>query len=136
MSCARLVSSLALVACCAWAEPVSFQKQIRPILAKNCSGCHQPAGRQSDLSVTTFVDLQKGGRKGPAFVAGKPDESVVIAYLTGKTTPQMPFGGKPLATEQIDLIRQWILEGAVNDSVSDAPESITPGKPTVYHAPP
>jgi mono/diheme cytochrome c family protein len=140
MTCTRLVFNLVplayCVACCAGAEPVSFQKQIRPILAKNCSGCHQPAGRQSDLSVTSFADFQKGGRKGPAFVPGKPDDSVVIAYLTGKTTPQMPFGGKPLPAEQIEVVRQWIKEGAVNDSVNDTTEMITPGKPTVYHAPP
>src|SRR5438132_375413 len=136
MTCTRLALPLVLMSYFAFAEPVSFQKQIRPILAKNCSGCHQPAGPQSDLSVTTFADFQKGGRKGPAFIPGKPDDSIVIAYLTGKTTPQMPFGGKPLPAEQIEIVRQWIKEGALNDSVNDAPETVASRKPTVYHAPP
>jgi len=116
-------------------EPVSFQKQIRPILARQCAACHQPASKQSELLVTTYDGLLKGGRKGAAFVAGKPDESVVIGYLTGKTSPQMPFGGKPLAAEQIDLFKRWILEGAKNDS---PPENLdlTTLKPAVYYAPP
>src|SRR3954463_13840418 len=121
-----------------WAEdPVSFQKQIRPIFAKQCAGCHQPASKQSDLSLTSYDEFQKGGRKGAAFIPGKPDDSVVVGYLTGKTSPPMPFGGKPLAAEQIDLVKRWILEGAKNDSPA-ATESIDVSnlKPAVYYAPP
>ena len=36
-------------------EPVSFEKQIRPILARQCSGCHQPSSRQSDLLLYRFL---------------------------------------------------------------------------------
>ena len=116
-------------------DPVSFQKQIRPILARQCAACHQPASKQSELMVTTYDGFLKGGRKGAAFVAGKPDESVVVAYLTGKTSPQMPFGGKPLEVEQIDLFKRWILEGAKNDSPVESLE-LTKLKPAVYYAPP
>jgi WD40 repeat protein len=117
------------------AQPVSFDKQVRPILARNCAGCHQPASRQSGLSLASFADFQKGGNKGAAFTAGDPDKSEVIAYLTGATKPQMPFGGKPLPDDQIDLIRRWIREGAKNDSTSDAPAAVPTG-PITYHAPP
>src|SRR5262249_48905419 len=81
-------------------EPVSFDRQIKPILTKQCLGCHFPAGRQAGLSLSSFADFQKGGNKGPAFVAGKPEESIVIAYLNGERKPQMPFGGKPLPSDQ------------------------------------
>lgn len=117
-------------------EPVSFQKQIRPILARQCQGCHQPASRQSDLSLTNFEGLKTGGRKGPSFVSGSPEKSVVISYLTGEMKPQMPFGGKPLPDDQIELFQRWIREGAKDDSPPDSPETIVPGKPTEYHAAP
>ncbi len=116
-------------------DPVSFQKQIRPILTRQCTGCHQPASKQSDLLLTSYEGLQKGGRKGAAFIAGKPDDSIVIGYLTGKISPPMPFGGKPLSSDQIDLFKRWILEGAKNDSPSDNVET-TSLKPVVYYAPP
>jgi WD40 repeat protein len=115
--------------------PVSFQKQIRPILARNCQGCHQPASRQSGLSLVTFQDMQTGGRKGAAFMAGNPEKSVIISYLTGETKPQMPFGGTPLPADQIELISRWIREGAVNDSTAEPAEAV-PAGPVVYHAPP
>jgi WD40 repeat protein len=117
------------------AQSISFDKQVRPILARNCAGCHQPAGKQSGLSLVSYADFQKGGNKGPGFVPGDPDKSVVLSYLTGDTKPQMPFGGKPLPAEQIDLIRNWIREGAKNDSTADAP-AVAPAGPAVYHAPP
>src|SRR5215472_7581469 len=103
------------------AQSVSFDKQIRPVLTRNCAGCHQPVSKQAGLSLATYEDFVKGGNKGAAFTPGDPDKSIVIAYLTGEAKPQMPFGGKPLPDEQIDLIRRWIREGAKNDSNSDAP---------------
>jgi hypothetical protein len=35
-------------------EPVSFQKQIQPILSRQCVACHQPQSRQADLLLTTY----------------------------------------------------------------------------------
>src|SRR5215472_1628182 len=62
-----LLSAAALTAT---AQPVSFAKQVKPILARNCEGCHHAASRQSGLSLATFADFAKGGNKGPAFVKG------------------------------------------------------------------
>jgi WD40 repeat protein len=117
-------------------EPVSFSRQIRPILARQCQGCHHPAGRQSDLDLTTFENLQAGGRKGAAFIAGDPDKSVLMAYLTGAIQPRMPFGGKPLPEEQIELIRRWIREGARDDSPAGTVALPAVAGPTLYRVPP
>ena len=134
-----LALGLALSMTSAAQPPVSFAKQIRPVLVRNCQGCHQGPSRQSGLSVARFADLAKGGNKGPVFVAGNPDKSLIISYLTGAAKPQMPFGGKPLPDEEIALFRRWIAEGANNDSPAEAPESTLPAAPAgpiVYHAPP
>src|SRR3981081_2545349 len=117
-------------------DPVSFQKQILPILTRQCTGCHQPASKQSDLLLTTYEGFQKGGRKGTAFMPGKPDESVVVGYLTGKISPSMPFGGKQLATEQIDLFKRWILEGSKNDAPPADNIETTKLRPAIYYARP
>src|SRR5438132_8989728 len=118
-------------------DPVSFHKQIRPILARQCIGCHQGATRQADLTLATVKDILAGGRKGPALVPGTPEKSILISYLTGESKPQMPFGGKPLPDDQIELFRRWIREGAKDDSPADAaPEAPVSTGPTVYHAAP
>src|SRR5580704_6429246 len=116
-------------------EPVSFHKQLRPILARQCIGCHQGAAKQSDLSLETVKDIQTGGKKGAAFTPGAPEKSILISYLTGETKPQMPFGGKPLPDDQIELFRRWIREGAKDDSPA-VPEVTLSTGPTVYHQPP
>src|SRR5260370_21717223 len=117
-------------------EHVSFQQKIKPILARQCLGCHKGASRQAELSLASVKDIQAGGRKGTALAAGAPEKSLLISYITGESKPQMPFGGKPLPDDQIELFRRWIREGAKDDSPADAaPEPVSTG-PTVYHAPP
>ncbi|MCC6536312.1 MAG: PD40 domain-containing protein [Bryobacterales bacterium] len=115
------------------AAPVSYATQIQPILQRQCAACHQPQARQSDLSVANFADFAKGGRQGPAFVAGNPGGSLVVKYLTGAQAPRMPLGGQ-LTADQIELFRAWIAEGAKDDSAS-AP-SAAPAPPSVYRAAP
>jgi WD40 repeat protein len=115
------------------ADEVSFVRDIRPILNRSCAGCHQPASKQSGLLVNSYQDLLAGGSKGPSLVAGAPDKSLIISYLTGDRQPSMPFGMKPLPAEQIDLFRRWIAAGAKDDTPS---EILTARKETVYSAPP
>jgi WD40 repeat protein len=134
MRTARLAWVLAAPLC---AEPVSFSKHIKPILARNCVGCHQPTAMQSGLLLTTFDGLRKGGQKGPGFVAGKPDESALVGYLVGDRKPQMPFGGKPLPADQIELVKAWIREGAKDDSGPDSAAGPTvPSGPVTYRSAP
>jgi WD40 repeat protein len=116
-------------------EPVSFYRQIRPILVRQCVGCHQGPSRQADLSLASYKDIQSGGRKGSVLV-GTPEKNLLVSYLTGEAKPQMPFGGKPLPDDQIELFRRWIREGAKDDSPADAQEAPVSTGPTVYHAPP
>lgn len=121
-----------LLATAAFAADPSFNNDIRPLLQKHCQGCHQPASKASDLDVTTFVEFQKGGKRGPAFVAQKPDESLTIQYLTAKLQPRMPLGKPPLSEAEIALFREWIASGAKDDS----PAEITSSGPVVYLQPP
>ena len=117
-------------------EPVSFFKQIRPILQRQCQGCHQPASKQADLMLTSYETFKSGGRSGPTFVPGQPDQSLVVAYLKGDKQPRMPFGGEPLSSDQIELFRRWIGAGAEDDTPEAARETVVAGKAPVYHAAP
>jgi mono/diheme cytochrome c family protein len=116
--------------------PVSYFKEIRPLLQRQCQGCHQPASKQADLVLTSYEAFKTGGHSGPVWVAGQPDQSLVMAHLKGDKQPRMPLGGEPLTPEQIDLFRRWIAEGSRDDTPEEARERITPGKPFTYHAAP
>jgi WD40 repeat protein len=117
-------------------KPVSYFGDIQPILQRSCQGCHQPATRSGDLVLTTYDGFMAGAAKGKMIIAGQPDSSPVIAYLTGRSKPQMPFGGTPLPSEQIEIFRRWIAEGAKDDTPASAKQILAPGKLAVYHQAP
>jgi WD40 repeat protein len=116
------------------AEDPSYLRDVRPILDRSCTSCHQPASKESDLDLTTYAGLQAGGRRGPAFVAGSPEQSLVIRFITAALQPSMPFGQPPLAADDVSTIRDWIKSGARDDSPSDT--ASTGPETGVYHQPP
>ena len=115
-----------LIAAINLAAAPGFTRDIKPVLQKNCQGCHQPSSLASGLDLTSFEAFQKCGKRGPAFIAGKPDESPVIRYVSGVTQPRMPLGQPALKSEDIDLLRAWILDGAKDDSQPDPTPSAGP----------
>ena len=123
------VAAVPLFLCAA--EP-SYYRDVRPILNKNCTSCHQPAVKSSGLDLTTYAGFQAGGKRGPAFVSGAPEESLAVKFITGAMQPSMPLSGASLPNGDIDTIREWIKSGAKDDS----PREITSDEATVYHQPP
>ncbi|HTN02662.1 MAG TPA: c-type cytochrome domain-containing protein, partial [Planctomycetaceae bacterium] len=119
-------------------EKVSFHKQIRPIFQANCNGCHQPAKPEGAFDTTSIAKLLKPGESGKAgIVAGKPDESHLLQQIIPKDgKAAMPQGKDPLVDRDIQLIRQWIAEGAVDDSPANATSSVDAEHPPVYTRPP
>jgi hypothetical protein len=91
---------------------VDFDRQIKPILAANCSMCHSAEKRSGGLSLATYADVLEGGRSGTAIRPGSSTKSVLMQHLTGEIEPRMPFGKAPLPDRDLALIRTWIDEGA------------------------
>jgi len=112
---ASLVCGLALTGGIArWStaqEPVSFTKDIQPILQNSCLKCHGEAMQLSKLDLRTRESALKGGEKGAAIVPGRPDESRLYRRVAGLERPAMPMDGT-LSSEQISAIKTWIDQGA------------------------
>src|SRR5436190_8515399 len=120
-------------------EPVSYYRHIRPILQGACHGCHQPAKAKGEYVMTDFAALVKGGSEdGTAVVPGKPDESSLIKNIVpgsdGKV--KMPKKAEPVKPAEVALIRQWISEGAKDDTPANAVQRYNPEHPPVYSRPP
>jgi WD40 repeat protein len=116
------------------AGPISYFKHVLPILREHCHGCHQPAIAKGRYVMTDFAALLKGGEtEDAAIVAGKPDDSPMIAQITpqdGKA--EMPKEKPPLADAQIKLIRQWIAEGAKDDTPASTRKPVDAQHPPTY----
>ncbi|MCB1062407.1 MAG: DUF1549 domain-containing protein [Verrucomicrobiae bacterium] len=93
---------------------IDFAKDIQPILEFNCVSCHNADEAKGDLRFDQVEHFLKGGEGGPAFVAGKPDESLMIelSSLPEDDSDVMPPKGRLLHKHEIEKLRQWIAEGA------------------------
>ncbi len=114
-------------------EKISFATQVRPLLAANCFGCHQGAIARGKYVMTDFNSMLAGGESGDtAIVPGKPKESRLIEVTTSHDgTAEMPPNAEPLTNKDLDIIAQWISEGALND-YSKPTANYTSENPPVY----
>ena len=99
-------------------QAMIFEDVVHPILIQRCSQCHRPDKMKGELSVKTLADLQKGGKSGPAIVAGSLNESELYKRITldPEHEDYMPSDGKtPLTKSEVEIIQWWIEKGkAVN----------------------
>lgn len=97
---------------------VQFNRDIRPILAENCFQCHgpDPGSREADMRLDAEAGFfaSKDGNL-PVVVKGEPEKSeLYLRLITADRGDLMPppESKKELTTEEVDLIRTWIQQGA------------------------
>ncbi len=126
------------------AEPVSFSKEVAPILIKNCQACHGPREPKGGYQLFTFELLQKPGESDdPAVTPGMPEKSALFNLIAESDKDiRMPKDGDPLPAEQVALVKRWIAEGAKYDApdpkatlASIVPKLPQPDPPAAYRRP-
>jgi WD40 repeat protein len=97
--------------------PVSFKKDIAPILVAKCLACHNAEKAKGSYRLHTFDALMKPGSSEDApVVAGNAAESTLFQLITAKDEDdRMPQKDEPLTPAQIAAIRTWIEHGAKFD---------------------
>ncbi|EDY20435.1 protein of unknown function DUF1549 [Chthoniobacter flavus Ellin428] len=114
---AFLLATVAVPASLSAAGKVDFDRDIRPILAENCTNCHGPdeRDRKGKLRFDVRDDALQEHEGGIPIVPGKPEKSELIerVYSTDKDDVMPPpKSNKTLKAEQKDLLKRWIAEGA------------------------
>jgi hypothetical protein len=120
------------------AEPISFNRDIRPILSENCFQCHGPDKnrRKADLR----LDVRDVALEAKAIVPGRPNESELVRRIfeTDEEERMPPVkANRTLTAAQKDLLKRWVVEGAeyqphwsyavpVRPAVPDAPGALNP----------
>jgi mono/diheme cytochrome c family protein/DNA-binding beta-propeller fold protein YncE len=124
--------------------PVSFSKEIAPILIAKCVACHGPEKTKGGFQLHTFESLRKGGEsKAPSITPGQAKESKLFELITAKDPDdRMPQKDDPLPAAQIALIERWISEGASFDGLDRkaalatlVPQVAHPEPPAAYQRP-
>ncbi|HZM06543.1 MAG TPA: DUF1549 domain-containing protein, partial [Candidatus Saccharimonadales bacterium] len=95
--------------------PVDYAKEVKPVLAANCYKCHGANAQKGGLRLDTASSALKGGDTGPAIVAGKGSDSLLIQALRGTAQDihRMPLKKPALPEATIALLQAWIEQGAV-----------------------
>jgi len=92
---------------------VFFAQDIQPIFDFDCISCHGTAG---GLNLESWAGIDAGGdTPGGVVVPGDPENSLIIKRLEGTIMPQMPQSLPPLSAPEIETIKQWIREGALDN---------------------
>ncbi len=98
--------------------------QVHAVFAKHCLSCHDAKEHKGKLVMESHDLILKGGKKGPAVVAGDPDKSSIYQRITTDDPDDRmppPDKGEKLSGPEIALIRDWIKGGA---SAPQAGESL------------
>ena len=116
---------------------VSYWTEVRPIFQVHCQGCHQPAKSGGSYVMTEFESLLAGGDSGDAIVPGDIDASYLMDLIVPTDgVAEMPKGKEPLSESQLSLIRNWIEQGAHDDTPASARLRYDADNPPAYAAPP
>ncbi len=110
-----------------------FEKEIRPVLADKCYGCHSSKLKSpmGGLVLDTKAGVRNGGTGGPVIVPGNPAASRLLKALSyNETDLRMPPTGR-LPDEKIAAFEKWIAAGAPDpreDAPASASTTATPAK--------
>lgn len=99
---------------------ITFDDHIQPILLRRCSSCHNNDRTEADFNVTNFIDLMQGGGSGGVIEPFAADDSYLIGLVTHEDSPEMPPSGNKIPASEIDLLKRWVDQGALENSSSTA----------------
>ena len=94
-----------------------FDKDIQPLLEKNCGACHSAVVKQGELQVTEYEPLMAGGLNGPVVQPGVPAASTLWTQVW---SGEMPLVGE-LGNDDKALIYDWIISGATRQGTEPVP---------------
>tara|TARA_Y100000590_G_C15371580_1_gene882773 strand:- start:105 stop:758 length:654 start_codon:yes stop_codon:yes gene_type:complete len=86
---------------------VDYQTEIQTIFTENCTGCH---GNSGGLSLTSYGGVMAGGNSGAVIEPGNHGGSLLWQEVNSGA---MPEDNPNLSSDEINLIAQWIDEGAL-----------------------
>ncbi len=91
---------------------ISYSNDLERLFTARCLGCHAGA-YEPNLTPPSFSALMN--YQPQLVVAGQGNSSLLVQLLDGRTQPIMPPTGERLTQNQINGIKRWIDEGAVNN---------------------
>jgi len=108
------------------AKPLDYDKDVKPVLEARCFKCHGPEKQKAGLRLDVKESALKGGESGePAIVPGNALKSHLLKLVMSNDPAEfMPPKGERLTMAEVELIKQWVEEGAHWNSVASAAKPV------------
>ena len=103
-------------------KKLTYDDDVKPIFRRRCFACHNTSEMKSGLNLESFAGLMKGGGSGEIVKAGRPSGSTLYLAVAHEGTgiPRMPLGGGKIPDAEINIIKDWIQFGALENAKSIA----------------
>lgn len=91
---------------------ISYANEVMPIFNNSCNECHGVKQIKEGLDLRSYDTLMAGSFNGTVVIAGNASDSFLVQQLI---EGEMPKRGPKLTAEQVQIITNWINEGALNN---------------------
>ena len=109
---AAVVESSPTAGTTAGSAAVSFANDILPLLQSRCVNCHGGQRTEKELVLNSYEGVMAGSEDGPAVTSGDAANSPMAEMVANG---KMPKRGPKLTPAQVQLIVDWINQGAQNN---------------------
>jgi len=111
----KFILAITLMLMTPWVVLALEFDQVAKILEESCIKCHNDQKQKGELRLDSLAFAKKGGEAGPAVVAGEPNKSELLLRIKLEKGHDdiMPPKGAPLTREQIDILNNWVVQGAI-----------------------
>jgi hypothetical protein len=95
--------------------PVDYLRDVKPTLQQRCYACHGALKQEAGLRLDTGDSIRRGGDNGSTTQFAAAETALLIHRISATDdSERMPPEGEPLTTEQIEILKHWISQGATS----------------------
>ncbi len=108
-----------------FSQGIDYQTQIQSIFNESCTNCH---GYSGGLALGSYDQLMSGGNSGDLVIPGDYQNSILWQRID---SGEMPPAGD-ISNDQLELIENWIMQGALEEVLKVDEKNLTPEHFTLY----
>ena len=97
---------------------LNFMDHVLPIFRQHCLKCHNANEAKGGLAIDSYAALMEGGGSGEVVFEGDAASSRLYQLMIHEDTPVMPPNQDPIEKAKLDIIKDWIDGGVLENSGS------------------
>jgi hypothetical protein len=101
-------------------EKITYEQNVAAVFRSRCGSCHNPDKQKGGLNLDNYGAAMRGGGSGKVIEPGDPENSQLFLSVSHREEPKMPPNAPKIPDNEIELIRNWIDGGALENSGSTA----------------